>query len=528
MGTIKKKFPLKTQAIGNSELKTPFKISISYPPLESPKGIPLLAQNRQFQWFGDPTYIYPMVPAFAASLLKQSGHEAFWDDGIAEGLTYQQWLERIRKEEPVVIVIETKTPVVKRHWKIIKELKRLTTDKWQPITVLVGDHVTALPQESMKNCPVDYVITGGDYDFVLNDLCGVLSFDPASSFQLSTFSSKLPKGVWYREDETIKNTGDSDYNHDLNDLPVIDRDLTKWDLYAYKNGNFKYPPGTYTMVGRDCWWGKCSFCSWAGLYPGDTYRTFPVERQLDEIGTLIDRYGIKEIFDDSGCFPRGQWLEEFSQGVIDREYNKKVVLGCNIRVGALNKEQFGLMKRANFRFVLIGLESMNQTTLDRLNKGIKIEQIEETCRMAKTAGLEPHITAMVGYPWETREDALETINFTRRLFKNGYIDSLQATIVVPYPGTPLFEEARGNDWLLTEDWDDYDMKRSVWKSPVSNDDVLQFTRDLYKAALTPAFIARKIKSLRSVDDIKFLVRAGAKVFAHIADFKETMGKDNKA
>ena len=100
------------------------------------------------------------------------------------------------------------------------------------------------------------------------------------------------------------------------------------------------------------------------------------------------------------------------------------MLGCNIRVGALNKEQFGLMKKANFRFVLIGLESMNQTTLDRLNKGIKIEQIEETCRMAKTAGLEPHITAMVGYPWETREDALETINFTRRLFKNGYIDSL--------------------------------------------------------------------------------------------------------
>ena len=45
------------------------KISISYPPLESDKGIPLLSQNRQFQWFSEPTYIYPMVPAYAATLL---------------------------------------------------------------------------------------------------------------------------------------------------------------------------------------------------------------------------------------------------------------------------------------------------------------------------------------------------------------------------------------------------------------------------------------------------------------------------
>jgi len=49
------------------------KIAISYPPLESNKGIPLLSQNRQFQWFKAPTYIYPMVPAYAASLLKENG-----------------------------------------------------------------------------------------------------------------------------------------------------------------------------------------------------------------------------------------------------------------------------------------------------------------------------------------------------------------------------------------------------------------------------------------------------------------------
>ena len=62
------------------------KISVSYPPLESDKGIPLLSQNRQFQWFSNPTYIYPVVPAYAATMLKSNGFNVSWDDGIAEGL----------------------------------------------------------------------------------------------------------------------------------------------------------------------------------------------------------------------------------------------------------------------------------------------------------------------------------------------------------------------------------------------------------------------------------------------------------
>ena len=67
------------------------KISISYPPLESDKGTPCLGQNRQFQWFNSPTYIYPMVPAYAASLLKEKGYDVIWDDAIAEKLNYEEW-----------------------------------------------------------------------------------------------------------------------------------------------------------------------------------------------------------------------------------------------------------------------------------------------------------------------------------------------------------------------------------------------------------------------------------------------------
>ncbi|MCX6789496.1 MAG: cobalamin-dependent protein, partial [Candidatus Gribaldobacteria bacterium] len=176
------------------------KIAISYPPIESDKGVPLLSQNRQFQYFHSPTYIYPMVPASAASLLKVNGYEVFWDDAIAEELSYQEWLARIIQEKPDIVAIETKTPVIKRHWQIIDQLK-VQNSKCK--VVLMGDHVTALPEESLKNSQVDFVLTGGDYDFMLLNLANHLAKAEA-----------LEPGWWFRDqNNAIQNTGPFQLKH---------------------------------------------------------------------------------------------------------------------------------------------------------------------------------------------------------------------------------------------------------------------------------------------------------------------------
>jgi len=457
-----------------------------------------------------------MVPAYAATVLKENGFEVIWDDAIAEGLTYDQWKERIKKENPDVIVMETKTPVVKRHWKIIDELK---THNSKLITVLMGDHVTALPDESMLNSKVDFVLTGGDYDFLLLNLCNVLKIALNHSPFAIRPLPQLDPGIWYRENGGIKNTDQFQLNHSLDTLPFIDRDLTKWKLYSEKNGNYKYLPGTYTMAARDCWWGRCSFCSWTTIYPGQNYRLQSPEKMLDEIGMLIENYGIREVMDDSGTFPVGDWLSAFCEGMIKRGYNKKVKIDCNMRFGVLNESDYKLMAKAGFRFILFGLESANQKTLDRINKNLKVEQIADGVKMAKKAGLDPHITVMMGYPWETKEDAIRTIELAKYLFKCGYVDTLQATIVIPYPGTPLFEECKKSGWLLTDDWDRYDMREAVMASTVSERDIKELTQRLYKSFASPQYILKKVISIRSADDLRFLWRAGKKLVGHLTDFK---------
>ena len=483
------------------------RVAISYPPLENVKGTPLLGQNRQFQWFNSPTYIYPMVPAYAASLLKSKGYDVIWNDAIAEEWTYQQYLNFYQKADLDVVMIETKAPVVKMHWEIIKQLKKMQPDT---IIVMVGDHVTAFPEETMEQCPVDYILTGGNYDFLLLNLCEMLK----NRGEIS----QLDNGIWYRNPENgaVGNTGKFQLNQNMNDLPMIDRELTNWKLYSEKNGNYSRLPGTYTMAARDCWHHKCTFCSWTTLYP--QYLVCKPEKLLDEIGVLIERYGIKEIMDDSGAFPIGEWLHTFCKGMIERGYNKKVIMDCNMRLCALSYDEYKMMHEAGFRFILFGLESANQSTLDRIDKCEKIENMIESLKDAKKAGLSPHITLMFGYPWEDEAMVQKTVELGRQILIKGWAHTLQATVLVPYPGTPLYRECKENGWLLTENYEDYDQRMPVMKTPMGSEKITEAVQSVYKVSFNPEFLSRRVLGIRSWDDVRFLFRAAGKVMGHLMDF----------
>ena len=127
----------------------------------------------------------------------------------------------------------------------------------------------------------------------------------------------------------------------------------------------------------------------------------PLTISEDLDNKLKHKYNIKEIMDDTGCFPIKKWLNDFCNLMIERKLNKKVNIDCNMRFGSVNEEEYRLMKKAGFRFLLFGLESASQITLDKLKKGNKAEEILTSCKAASDAGLSPHITVMLGYPWET-------------------------------------------------------------------------------------------------------------------------------
>ncbi|MBV9102071.1 MAG: hypothetical protein JO060_00680 [Candidatus Eremiobacteraeota bacterium] len=149
---------------------------------------------------------------------------------------------------------------------------------------------------------------------------------------------------------------------------------------------------------------------------------------------------------------------------------------------------------------------------------MKTETIAQELRWSKGAGLAPHLTTMIGYPWESKEEARNTIEFCKKMFRTGCVDTLQATVIMPYAGTPLYKEAEKNGWLLTTDWDEYDMRRPVLKSPLTAEDTLALTQDLYKSFLSPQFILNKLRGIRTWDDVRFIGRGVKYVVGHLADF----------
>ena len=182
------------------------KIIVGYPSLPDTEalGRPQSAQNRQFQWFKEPTHIYPVIPAYAATMLKNAGREVVWLDGPAEQMSWKEYLVELVAQNPDYIAWEVKTPVVKRVWPLVDRIK-----KFLPRTkvILMGDHITALPQETLNNSKTDLCLTGGDYDFGLIDIT----------------NQGLEEGIIRKETTTP-----------LASLPVIDRELTRWQNYAYK------------------------------------------------------------------------------------------------------------------------------------------------------------------------------------------------------------------------------------------------------------------------------------------------------
>jgi len=221
-----------------------------------------------------------------------------------------------------------------------------------------------------------------------------------------------------------------------------------------------------------------------------------VRRSLDEYQTLIEKYGVKEIFDDSGVWYRGKEAREFAQGIIDRGLHKKgCYFGLNTRFEYLDEETIKLLAKANFRFVLLGFEAADDETLRRLKKGYQIEHVESCLTWMTKYGLHPHLTIMVGYYWQTQEQLNKTVSVVKDLMLRGLARTLQVTLCTPLDFTPYHQECIREGVLLTGDYDDHDMSKLIVRTPIPHDRYYKAVREMYSVAFHPLFILRQLRFL---------------------------------
>jgi radical SAM superfamily enzyme YgiQ (UPF0313 family) len=102
-----------------------------------------------------------------------------------------------------------------------------------------------------------------------------------------------------------------------------------------------------------------------------------------------------------------------------------------------------------------GVESGNQQILKRIHKHITLRQAQQAIRAAQAAGLRTNAFFIIGHPGETWSTALQTVRFAAQL----RADSIAVGVMVPYPGTEVWEFACKGEWGYgppSRDWRDYD------------------------------------------------------------------------
>lgn len=264
---------------------------------------------------------------------------------------------------------------------------------------------------------------------------------------------------------------DTEITVPFDQLPYPDREFTdaknkRWQSY----GNYKFHPATHMMASNLCWYGKCTFCIDTVKLKTEARGLRSVDHVIEEIDDLIAR-GYREVFDDSGTFPVGQWLEEFCQKMQTRK--RKIRIGCNMKPVLLD---YKMMANAGFRFILVGIESANQETLNKIQKGQQAN-VTPIIKSMADAGLEPHGTFMTGYPWETPEDERRTIKLCHDLLRKGYLKTAQASVYSPPRTAPDFDSP-GHKYLPR----------------------------FFDVFTNPEFIIRKLTDIKCWEDLVYLMK----------------------
>lgn len=360
--------------------------------------------------------------------------------------------------------------------------------------VLGGVHATIMPRRTMEECrEADYLVVG-EGEFVMGDLLEHLSSGKPEPGEI--------RGLAYRnQDGDIEINVRRELISDVNILPIPAYHLVDMSKYVPHPTQYKVLPSYPVIFQRGCPF-DCAFCGARSVH-GRIVRHKTVGNLIAEIELLVEKYGAKGIhFQDSTFTINKKYVADFCNEILRRGIGIK--WDINTRVDCLDKDLLHLMKKAGLWMINFGLESGNQASLDLLNKMTKLEQIEETIKITRKAGIVTFSTWILGIPGENEEMVKKTIRFSKRLGTELALFFLP----VPYPATALIEICR-NTGGLREDvkWEDYsavDFSRPVYINPLIGEEKM---KKLLKSAFVsyythPKILWRNLAAIDCLDDIK--------------------------
>ena len=219
-------------------------------------------------------------------------------------------------------------------------------------------------------------------------------------------------GLLYKKNnEIISNKPDLNYN--INKSHIMSLDGLNLDKY--------FTPDIIMPIqaSKGCYWGKCTFC---GLhYPKKKYTIKTPKKIVDEIEFLNKKYNINIFeFVDEAIHPG--YLSKIADEIIKRALNIKYVCCARMEENFYSDKLCNKLYKSGLRLIEFGFETNSKRIYKCINKGIKFENRNKILENCVNAGIFTYIYAIIGYPSETKDEALETLLYAKK--NKSFVDNM--------------------------------------------------------------------------------------------------------
>ena len=242
----------------------------------------------------------------------------------------------------------------------------------------------------------------------------------------------------------------------------------------------------------------CEFCS-VTRFNGGSYRQRPVEEVLDEIETIPQRI---LFFADDNLIPKGYEARAINlfEGMIRRKIKKQWWCQASLDFSQ-NEEVLELAARSGCKMVFMGIEAEDEEALLEMGKKPNIRAGTQTYSEVFENIHKHGITILGAFMFGFDSDTREKLRSRTDYILNCTVDSVQATVLTPLPGTRLFEKLeRENRLLYTEfpgDWDRYNVTEVVYEPfQMTEEELWAEMSNCWRTVLNRPEIAKR--ALRSI------------------------------
>jgi radical SAM superfamily enzyme YgiQ (UPF0313 family) len=360
---------------------------------------------------------------YASAILKKQNYQVFLKDYQGENLSFSDFVNDFKNENPDAILISTTNGSIFQDIQFINKIKK---EKQKTIIILKGAlffNPTKNLFEELDLSNIDYLI-GGEIEFIIKDL---INFHYNDISKVETI-----EGISYKKNnEWISNPLNS-FNEKLDMLPFPDREAMNNKLYLNPLTN---RPMATIMTSKGCP-SSCIYCL-SPIISGTKVRFRSTQSIVDELVECYEKYNIKDFFFKSDTFTIDtNWAIELCKKIKNSKLHNKITWTANTRANTLNDELLEEMAQAGCSIIAIGLESGNNESLNKMKKGTSLEINKKAIKLIKKHNLKIFGFYLIGFPWETKQH----LEDTKKFIFEADTDFLEISIVVPFKGTPLYNE----------------------------------------------------------------------------------------